>query len=90
MSRHTRVPSSLTGTLNLDTRLSGDIDDVLGVVEKGDGVVIAAEQQDPAIHTGETFQRRSVTEGIVPGLLRDQVTGPLAPDDESGHVRVDH
>ena len=49
--------------------LAGDVDDVFGVVEKGDGVMIAAEQQDLAAEREKPFEGRPVAEGVVPGWL---------------------
>jgi chromate reductase len=53
--------------------LPGDVDDVLGVVEERDVIVIAAEEQDAAIELHEAVERRSRAEGEVPRLLRDQM-----------------
>ena len=62
---------------------------MLGVMEEGHGIVIAAEQQDLAVEPQEPLERRVVAEGVVPRLTRDQVGGMLPPHDEARDVRVD-
>ena len=59
--------------------LVGNVDDVLGVVEEGDGVVIAADQQDLAIELDEAFERRAVAERVAPRLRREQISGLFPP-----------
>ena len=67
-----------------------DVDDVLGIVEEGHVVVVAADQQDLATELHEPIEGRVAAEGVVPRLIRYQVAGMLPPDDEACHVRVDH
>ncbi len=69
--------------------LARDVDDVLGVVKEGHGVVIAAEQQDLAVERDEPIEGRGATEGVVPRLLRVQVLGMPAPRDKARDVMVD-
>ncbi len=45
-----------------------DVEDMLGVVQERDGVVIAAEQQDPAVQLDEALDRRTAAVGVVPRL----------------------
>jgi hypothetical protein len=76
---------------NLESRdpFIWNVDDVLGVVQEGDVVVVAAEQQDTPVEVQEPIERRAVPERIVPGARRHQVGGLASPGDEARHVIVD-
>ena len=69
--------------------LAGDVDDVLGVMEERDGVVVASEKQDFSVELDESLERRSMSEREVPRLLRDQMVRLPSRDDEPRHVAVD-
>ncbi len=69
--------------------LVGNVDDVLGVVEEGDLVVITSDQQNLAIELDEAFERRAVAERVAPRLRREQMSGLFSPRGEARGVIVD-
>jgi len=66
--------------------LTRNIDDVLGVVEKGHVVVIAPKQQNLAIEVHEPIEDRPKAEGVIPRLIRDEVAGASSPHNKPRHV----
>src|SRR5687768_12912186 len=65
----------VNGNLVLRDALIRNVDDVLGVVEEGHVVVIAAEQKDLAAGVDESLERRAGAERIIPRLTDDEVVG---------------
>jgi len=63
---------------------------VLGVVEEGHGIVVAAEQEDLAVELQEPLEGRPTAERVVPRLPGNEVDGLSAPHDEACDVRMDH
>src|SRR5687768_12089470 len=68
--------------------LPRDLDDVLRVVQKGDVVVVATDEQDLAVEIQEALERRPAPERVVPWLLGDEVLGVAAPHHETGDMVV--
>ena len=67
-------------------RFSGDVGDVLGVVEESHRVVITPEQQDRTLELDEPLQRGAAPVRVVPRLLREEIPGLPAPGDEARDV----
>jgi hypothetical protein len=84
-------PNSAFHNRHFESRHSsiGDIGDVLDIVEKGDRVVVAPEQQDLSVERNQAIQRRIVAVGIAPRLRRAEVIGVFSPGDEACNVPVD-
>ena len=84
------APSVLQhGYFELRDPFAGHVHDVLGIVEEGDVVVIASEQQNAPVECHETLERRSVAEGVVPRLLGKEMRHVRAAGSEPRDVLID-
>ena len=70
--RHTRWPAIEHRHLEAHHALVRHLDEVLGVVQERDLVVVAPEQEDASSELDEPRQRRPRAVGVVPGLGRKQ------------------
>lgn len=51
--------------------------------------MVGPEEEDLPIELHEPLERRVLSEGVVPGLRREQMVRMLPPRDEPRHVRID-
>ena len=68
---------------------AGHVEDVLGVMQEGHGVVIAADQQDLAVELDEPFERRAAAERKIPGCSEIRWRAFAPHTDEARDVVVD-
>jgi hypothetical protein len=75
--------------LKTSNALVRNVENVLGIVQEGNGVVVRSQEEDLAVKLDETLERRAPAESIVPGLGRDEIVRLPSPDHEASDVRVD-